>query len=200
MQGNGQLPVSDSRCVLLAGGTGGLGRVLLSTLLRLSDCRILVLARSKDGAGPHARVEALLEEADLRAAARGRVEVLDGDMCEPGLGLGAQDLRRVCEHVDEVYHLAALTALNGSYQDLHRANVEGVRNALALAREIGGAQPLRRFHHFSTAFVAGSARDGHAVEDGMVRDPEFANHYERTKYEGEQQVRKALAEGLPVTI
>ncbi len=49
MQGNGQLPVSDSRCVLLTGGTGGLGRVLLSTLLRLSDCKILVLARSKNG-------------------------------------------------------------------------------------------------------------------------------------------------------
>ena len=78
----------------------------------------------------------------------GRVEVVEGDVGDPG------DARRAAAGVEVVYHLAALPSVARSVADprsSHRANVEGTLNVLLAARDAG----VRRLVYASSSSVYG---------------------------------------------
>jgi thioester reductase-like protein len=111
------------------------------------------------------------------------------------LGLSGAEYKRAAAEVTQLWHLAALYDL-GADQDLIRAvNLEGTRNVLELAR---AARCLERLHHFSTAYVSGD-REGVILEDELDVGQRFHNAYERSKFEAERLVRRAMTE-LPATV
>jgi nucleoside-diphosphate-sugar epimerase len=73
--------------------------------------------------------------------------------------------------------------------------VEGTRNVLDLAH---AARRLRRFSHFSTAYVSGD-RVGVILEEELAMGQRFHNAYEETKFQAELLVRRAQAD-LPATV
>jgi nucleoside-diphosphate-sugar epimerase len=74
--------------------------------------------------------------------------VAEGDITQPGLGLGADALN----DVTEAWHLAAAYDLAVSREVAFRVNVEATRNVLdALER----CPRLTRLHYFSTCYVSG---------------------------------------------
>ncbi|PWJ55737.1 Nucleoside-diphosphate-sugar epimerase [Quadrisphaera granulorum] len=99
------------------------------------------------------------------------VRDVQGDMSDSAA------LRRACDGIDAVVHLAAKVALTGPEEEYRAINVEGTRALLAAAREAGAT----RFVQVSSPSVAhtGSSLVG---EGAGVADPEHARGpYARTK-------------------
>ena len=155
------------------------------------------VAESVPGARIYALVHPGQEEAALRAAAElPGVRVIPGDVGNMHLGIKGEAWRALVDEVTDIFHLAALGESGMSAAALQRVNVDGTRNALELAHSCG---QLRRFTHFSTAYVSGD-REGVIGEDELEMGQGFRNAYEETKYKAEQWVRRSSARGLPVTV
>ena len=122
-----------------------------------------------------------------------RVQLVEGDITKPGLGLS--DSVPV-DDVDEVWHLAAVYDLAVAEDVARLVNIGGTDNVLQFCRQ---RRNFRRLQYVSTCYVSG-AYDGEFTEDMLEEGQEFQNHYEQTKYEAERRVRAAIAEGLPATI
>jgi thioester reductase-like protein len=179
--------------ILMTGFPGFLGSALLPRLLaRGPDVQAWCLVQPQHVELAQERIE---EMARLHAHTRDRVRVLTGDLTAPDLGLDAAALRAV-RTVSEVWHLAAVYDLAVGEEVARRVNVEGTGRVLDLCRTVPG---LRRLHYVSTCYVSGRYA-GEFGEDVLDEGQEFRNHYEETKFEAELAVRKAMADGLPVTI
>jgi thioester reductase-like protein len=179
--------------ILMTGFPGFLGSALLPRLLaRGPDVRAWCLVQPQHLALAEQRLEELARE---HPHTRDRVQVLTGDLTAADLGLEAAALKTV-RTVSEVWHLAAVYDLAVGEEVARRVNVEGTERVLGLCRQI---PDLRRLHYVSTCYVSGRYA-GEFGEDVLDEGQELRNHYEETKFEAELAVRKAMADGLPVTI
>jgi nucleoside-diphosphate-sugar epimerase len=167
--------------VLLTGYPGFIGRRLAD---RLADA----------GTPVTALVEPRAAEA-ARAAADGRIEVIEGDISHHRLGLADADWERLAAEVRHVFHLAAIYDLGVPLELAQRVNVDGTGNVLDLCR---ACERLERLNYVSTAYVAG-VRRGVVYEHELSLGQGFKNHYESTKFQAELWVRQEL-ERVPATI
>lgn len=160
---------------LVTGGTGFIGRQLLRRLvLREGVTYVLVRPASVE------RLEALIES----LGGAGTLKPVVGDVTTPNLGLGEAD-RRALSGAD-IYHLAAVYDLEAGEDANQRANVEGTRNVVELARRLEA-----RLHHVSSIAVAGSRWRGKFTEDMFDEGQALDHPYYRTKYEAEKLVRES---------
>lgn len=123
-------------------------------------------------------------------------EIIAGDVADMHLGLSSAEYNQLCEEVTDIFHLAAISYLGVAPVTARKVNVEGTRNVLELAHD---AHHLRRFHHFSTAYVSGD-RVGVIAEDELDLGQQFRNAYEETKFHAEKLVQRAGERGLEVVI
>jgi long-chain acyl-CoA synthetase len=189
-----------SRAVFLTGVTGTLGKEIVKAFLTESEDKLFLLIRRKNRYSHWDRARKILSVNGLEAYLGTRVHVMEGDVTSPRLGLEKEDFEILLREVEEFYHIAALTALNGNRTDCYSVNLGGTEEALKVARELQEFGRLKRFFYFSTAFVAGSRQTYCAKEDELPQAPAHANYYEESKYAAERRAREFLREGLPVTI
>ncbi|HEY6100089.1 MAG TPA: SDR family oxidoreductase [Anaeromyxobacter sp.] len=176
------------RVHFVTGYPGFIGKRLVRRLaadLRGPD-RLVLLVQEKN-------VRAARE--DLAAIGASRAEVVEGDLEQMHLGLAGAEFKELARELTDVWHLAARSHLGAGRSEMRRVNVEGTRNMLDLAL---AAKRLRRFSHFSTAYVSGD-RVGVILEDELAMGQRFHNTYEETKFQGELLVRRAQAE-IPATV
>ncbi len=190
----------DKRAIFLTGVTGTLGKEILKTLLSTTDAKLFLLIRRKNRFSHWDRARKILSAFHLENFLGTRIQVMQGDVSFPELGLNADDFEILRGQVREFYHIAALTALNGSREECFSTNLGGTEEALKVAKKLKSTGRLERFFYFSTAFVAGSLQTFCAVEDELPLRPAHANHYEASKYQAETKVREAMKEGLAATI
>lgn len=177
--------------ILLTGATGALGAELLQTLAEArprDSIYVLLRASSPD--------ELRNRSKELGAVSDSVVPVA-GDVARYDLGLGP-GYSELAERVGEIYHAAACTRLNQAYDHAERHNVLGTRNVLEFARTSQHLGGPGRFHHISTAYVAGR-RTGSIREQELDCGQDFFNCYEWSKFETERALRRAATK-LPVTI
>ena len=124
-----------------------------------------------------------------------RVTLLSGDLCALDLGLTGKQYLDLCARVTDVYHLAGLWHTSADARALHKANVVATTNIAQAVREM---RALRRFNHFSTAFICGD-RTGVILEEEFDERQRFLNAYEETQFLAEKEVRKFLP-SVPTTI
>jgi len=186
--------------IFLTGITGGLGRELLKEILLSTEDCLYVLVRSSKRLSARERMEKILAAKGLLPFLDKRVFIMEGDVTLPCLGLSKQNQETLKKEVTQFFHIAAVTALNGSEEDCMKVNVGGTVEALALAEMFQQEGDLHRFFYFSTAFVAGSRQDYYAIEDELPAEPAHANYYESSKYLAETKVREAMKRGLRITI
>ncbi len=186
--------------IFMTGATGVLGQDLVKELLQTTDSEIAVLARAKNRNSHSDRVQKILNEMGLDSPLKSRIHIIEGDVTLPRFGIKTSDLEFLERETKVFYHIAALTALNGTEKDCQKINVGGTEHALEIAWDLKKKGRLERFVYFSTAFVAGSLWTYHSKEDELPEAPAFANHYESSKYRSETKVREAMAKGLPATI
>jgi NAD(P)-dependent dehydrogenase (short-subunit alcohol dehydrogenase family) len=156
----------------VTGATGFIGRHLVAELLK-REGTIYVLVRE----GSRGKLDAL---AQRLGAPEGRLVPVSGDLSKPGLGVEGFD-----EHIDHLFHLAAVYDVEADEEASERANVEGTRHVV----EFSNAHDVGRFHHTSSIAVAGNYR-GVFQEDMFDEGQRLPHHYHRTKYESERVVRE----------
>jgi len=162
----------------VTGATGFIGRHLVEELLRNRSGDVHVLVRE----GSRERLE------QLRAGWPNpeRVKPVTGDLTEARLGVGDDWTAAHRGQIDGFFHLAAIYDMTADEERNERLNVEGTREAVALAN----ALKVKTLHHVSSVAVAGSHR-GLFREDMFDEGQELPSAYHRTKYESERLVRKS---------
>lgn len=178
--------------VLFTGYPGFLGSELLPRVLaRMPGAEAVCLVQPKYAPLAGTRLDDLIARTPALA---GRVRIAEGDIVQPGLGLG--DDAELTPRIVEIFHLAAVYDLSVGRALAMRVNVEGTRHMLAFAER---CPRLRRFQYVSTCYVSGRF-PGTFTEDMLEEGQTFNNLYEETKYLAEVEVRRAMRSGLPATI
>ncbi len=159
--------------ILLIGVTGFIGKVWLAdTLMDLPEIgRIYLLIRRQKSNSAQRRFERLVEEspvfdplyelhgANLPRFVAERVEVVEGDVATPGLGLAPEVAAMLRQKLDLVINSSGLTDFNPDLRDALITNVDAAIHILDFVRQSDHAGLL----HLSTCYVAGG-RDGRVGE------------------------------------
>jgi len=173
---------------LLTGATGLLGRYLLRDL-SLAGIPLAVVVRPTRKMTVDERIDAIMNywEDQLGMELR-RPIVLEGDLCQPNLGLDEESLDWVSQNVGAMIHSAASLTFYATNDESEpwRSNVQGVQHVLDLCRE----NNIRNFHHVSTAYVCGLRTDT-IMEDDVDVGQTSGNDYEKSKLQAEKMVRSA---------
>ncbi len=159
--------------VLLIGVTGFIGKVwLANTLLDLPEIgRIYLLVRRQKSISAQSRFEKLVEESPvfdplyerygsrLAELLNEKIEVVEGDVTKPGLGLDSETTEFLRGRLDLIINSSGLTDFNPDLRDALATNVDAAVNVLEFVKQSDHAGLL----HLSTCYVAG-ARDGRVGE------------------------------------
>lgn len=189
---------------VVTGATGFLGGELVKQLLVDSDRQLLCPVRAGDCG--HAAERGALRLAELFGDRvgeyRSRVTWLPGDLEVPRLGWSPMRWDGIAQRTVEIFHCAAAIRFDLPLEDAHRINVDGTRHVFELAAAAARADGrFSRFHHVSTAYVAGR-RGGWVDADFLPPDRPWAfrNTYERTKARAERWLRARACPQVPVSI
>ncbi len=160
--------------VVVTGASGHLGANLVRELL----------ARGR-------RVRVLVHR-DTRALAGLPIERVEGDVLEPDA------MARAFEGAHTVFHLAAVISISGDRDGrVERVNVQGAANAAAAARRAR----VKRYVHTSSIHAFDLYRGNGRVDEKSPRSERpDAFDYDRSKYRGEQGVRREIEQGLDAVI
>ena len=160
--------------VLLVGVTGFIGKVWLEHILSyVPDIgKIHVLIRRQRNMTARRRFEKIVAESpvfdaleerygnDLSPFLAERIEVVEGDVSQPGLGLDAESRQRLARCVDLIVNSSGLTDFNPDLREALASNVAPAAYLVEFLRESSHAALL----HLSTCYVVG-ARDGRVSEE-----------------------------------
>jgi thioester reductase-like protein len=159
--------------VMLIGVTGFIGKVwLANTLMDLPETgRIYLLIRRQKSISALRRFEKLVEDspvfdplwarygAGLAQFLAERVEVVEGDVSQPGLGLSPAASVALHQKLDLIINSSGLTDFNPDLRDALLTNVDAAINVVEFVRQSDHAGLL----HLSTCYVAGR-QDGRVSE------------------------------------
>jgi len=160
--------------LLVIGTTGFIGKVWLTMLLEdLPEIgRIYLLVRRQGSRSALQRFERIVAESptfkvlherhgdDLGRWLSERIEVLEGDVSEPGLGLDNATAQRLYEDLDLVVNSAGLTDFNPDLRLALSTNADSVLHLVEFLRRCRRAGLV----HVSTCFVNGRT-DGRVPEE-----------------------------------
>ncbi|WP_276089504.1 NAD-dependent epimerase/dehydratase family protein [Pedobacter sp. JY14-1] len=163
--------------ILVTGATGFLGAELVNQLIRKGS-KVRALKRTGS------QVPALIAGVD-------GIEWMDGDIND------LASLEAALEGVTKAYHCAALVSFDPRQREqLFRVNIEGTGNIVNLCLYLG-----IRLLHVSSVAALGNARDGELITEEDFWNYEGRPHqYAISKYEGEMEVWRGIAEGLDAVI
>jgi thioester reductase-like protein len=162
------------RNILLVGVTGFIGKVWLVDLLENipNIGKVTLLIRRNRTTAAQRRFEKIVEESptfdklqerhgrNLGAFLKEKVEVVEGDVSLPGLGLDPAVQERLAHSLDLIVNSAGLTDFNPDLRDALSSNVDSALHLLEFLRRCTRAGLM----HLSTCYVVGM-RDGRVTED-----------------------------------
>jgi thioester reductase-like protein len=160
--------------ILLIGVTGFIGKVWLAQLLnevpRIG--KIYLLVRRQRSTSSQRRFEKIFEESPVfdplqdRLGGRfaefvsERVEVIEGDVSQPGLGIAPEIREKLARSLDLVVNSSGLTDFNPDLREALASNVAPVMHLIEFLRASDHAALM----HLSTCYVVGG-KDGRVVEE-----------------------------------
>jgi long-chain acyl-CoA synthetase len=158
---------------MLIGVTGFIGKVwLVNLLMDLPEIgRIYLLIRRQKSNPAQRRFEKLVEDspvfdplykrhgAGLSRFLREHLEVVEGDVSQPDLGIAPEVLEVLRRNLDLIVNSSGLTDFNPDLRDALLTNVDAAVSIVEFVRKSNHAGLL----HLSTCYVAG-ARDGRVSE------------------------------------
>ena len=166
--------ILEGKNILLIGVTGFIGKVWLAQLLNEVPQigKIYLLIRRQRTTTAQRRFEKIFEESPVfdplhdRLGERfaeyvsERVEVVEGDVSQMGLGIAPETRARLGRTLDLVVNSSGLTDFNPDLREALASNVSPVLHLLEFLRESDHAALV----HLSTCYVVGG-KDGRVVEE-----------------------------------
>ena len=180
--------------IMLIGVTGFIGKVwLANTLMDLPEVeRIYLLIRRQKSNPGERRFEKMIEDSPvfdplferhgdrLPEFLREKVEVVEGDVTQSGLGLSPETVRELQKKLDLIVNSSGLTDFNPDIRDALTTNTDAAVNVVQFIRGTDHAGLL----HLSTCYVAGE-------QDGRVSEKLTPNYNPRglADFDAEQEWR-----------
>ncbi|TWF44760.1 nucleoside-diphosphate-sugar epimerase [Chitinophaga polysaccharea] len=163
--------------ILVTGGTGFLGSYLIRALVAEGK-PVRALYRQQ----PSPRLQDL----------SGKIEWVQGDI------LDVCSLEDAMADVSQVYHCAAVVSFQaGDKGRLMKINVEGTANVVNMALDAG----VKKLLYVSSVAAIGRAKERVAVnEDCEWEDSKNNSRYSVSKFQGEMEIWRGIAEGLDAVI
>lgn len=160
--------------LMLIGVTGFIGKVWLVDLLeKIPEIgKLTLLIRRNRTTSGQRRFEKIVEEspafdglheihgANLAAFLKEKVEVVEGDLSLPGLGLDTDTQTRLACTLDVIVSSAGLTDFNPDLRDAISSNIDSTIHLVDYQRRCDHAALM----HLSTCYVVGM-RDGRVTEE-----------------------------------
>jgi thioester reductase-like protein len=160
--------------ILLIGVTGFIGKVWLAQLLNEVPQigKIYLLIRRQRTTTAQRRFEKIFEESPVfdplqeKLGARftefvsERVEVIEGDVSQPGLGIAPRIRAQLAQNLDLVVNSSGLTDFNPDLREALASNVAPVLHLIEFLRASDHAALM----HLSTCYVVGG-KDGRVIEE-----------------------------------
>lgn len=190
-----RLPVRETlagKHVMLIGVTGFIGKVWLVDLLEKIPQigKITLLIRRNRTTAAQRRFERIVEESpafdglheiyggDLATFLKEKVEVVEGDVSLPGLGLDTDTQARLARTLDLIVSSAGLTDFNPDLRDAISSNMDSTIYLVGFQRKCDHAALM----HLSTCYVVGM-RDERVTEElrcnyNPANHPEFDSEKE----------------------
>ena len=208
-------PVSprEFREVLLTGANGFVGRFFLRALLRQNpSLSVHCLVRGDDAAHAFERLRTAMQHAEIwEDEFAPRLRLVTGDICRERFGLNDEAFASLGRRVDAVYHLASNLSLSSSYAAIREANVQSLRNILALcfqarSKHLFYTSTLGMFPEYICNFVKefAQARIHHHMHPNVTHMkrvfPLGVMGYMWSKLVSEQILLYAKTAGLPVAL
>ncbi len=163
----------NGKRVMLIGVTGFIGKVwLANTLIDLPEIgKLYLLIRRQKSSPAQKRFEKIIEGSPVFDALfekygerlgtflADKIEVVEGDVSQPCLGLDSETAARLRKDLDLIINSSGLTDFNPDLRDALAVNVDSTHHLIEFIRESDHAALL----HLSTCYVAGQ-RDGRVGE------------------------------------
>ena len=176
--------------ILLTGATGLLGSRLLRVLIEKTNSKISLLIRGTTKNEVKKRIKDLLglfqgeQFSSDKFDVGSRIRIFQGDLSERNLGLNKQEQCYLSEHVNQIYHCAALTSFTEDLDGLCKVNLNGTKNLFDFAKSF---KSIDSIEYISTIFVVGNFR-GVFSEKDLMMEQGFNNFYEQSKFEAEKLI------------
>jgi long-chain acyl-CoA synthetase len=178
---------------MLIGVTGFIGKVWLVDLLeKIPEIgKVTLLIRRNRTTSAQRRFEKIVEESPafdglhdtygrkLATFLNEKVEVVEGNVSLPGLGLDADAQTRLARTLDVIVSSAGLTDFNPDLRDAISSNIDATLHLVEYQRRCNHAALM----HLSTCYVVGM-RDGRVIEE-LTPNYNPANHPE---FDAEREV------------
>jgi len=161
--------MTSKRTVLVTGGGGFLGSAIVRQLISRGET-VRSLSR-----GRYPELERL------------GVDHICADLAD------RKAVRRACQEVEAVFHVAAKFGTWGRYEAFYQANTQATLNLISACREVG----VSRLIYTSSPSVVFDGRDMRGVDESAPYPARFEGPYAQTKALAEQAVLQAAREGLP---
>jgi farnesol dehydrogenase len=162
--------------ILVTGGTGFLGRRIVSELAERHELRLLVRGGSSRERFP------------------ANVEFAAGDVTD------RLSLVRAMAGCEAVVHAAALVKILAPSAQFDRINIGGLENILSTAEQAGSVEKVLYVSSFIALGPTENGPGGELDETADVKDRVWINDYERTKALADRRARKAIADGAPLLV
>lgn len=166
---------AEQGTVLVTGGTGLVGTTLIPALLEQGK-----------------KVKAIYNKTSLPSYAHHNLTTVKCDI------LDVITLEEIMQDVTHIYHCAGLVSFQKkTKQLLYKINVEGTANVVNAALGAG----VKKMLHVSSVAALGRMRETEPITEKMSWTPQTSNSkYGESKYMGEMEVWRGIAEGLEAVI
>lgn len=126
--------------VLLTGATGFIGSYLLSEILKDKNVnKIYIISREVDKNNERERLYAAFEKFSVPAIEQlllaKNINIIEGDITQPRLGISSLDFEELCSEVDVIHHIAARVNHIRPYEVLKAPNVDSVADIISIAKK-----------------------------------------------------------------
>lgn len=164
--------------VLITGASGFLGSYLAKKLLTL-NYEVHALKRTNS-------------DLSLLGEAAAQITWIEGDITD------IASLEAAMNGIDHVYHAAALLTFGGgSFNKMLKINVEGTANVVNVAL----SQGVKKLLYVSSITALGKSKNNSPIDEtGDWEASPMESDYGHTKYLGELEVWRGIAEGLDAVI
>lgn len=167
--------------ILITGATGFVGSYLTRYLVHNGHTQIVAMKRSTS------RMDMIAEVAD-------KVIWVDGDILDTPF---LEDILRGYG-IEQIYHCAAVVSYDPRDREaMYDINVNGTANIVNLALDF---EIEKLIHVSSIAAIGKDERNPHVSENAKWQRAFQNSHYAISKYQGEQEVWRGIAEGLNAAI
>jgi nucleoside-diphosphate-sugar epimerase len=172
---NNLTTISNRAKILVTGGSGLVGKELISQLL------------SKDE-----MVTAIYNKTPLADFKSPNLQQFNCNI------LDVAGLEEIMQGIDQVYHCAAIVSfLPAQQKEMFKVNIEGTANVVNASLNAG----VKKLVHVSSVSALGRIRENELVTEQMNWTEETSNSkYGQSKYLGELEVWRGVAEGLDAVI